>query len=82
MTARETKIAKQVLDYLHSLDGLQAHVLAIHAEIGGLVACSSAELDIVLGELDKAKYVIGVHSRFKGMQWNISDQGEAARLQM
>jgi len=82
MTARETKIAKRILDALHELDGGQAHALTILGEIGGLGLCSSAEFDAVLAELDRKKFVIGVKSKFKGVMWNISDAGEAARLEM
>jgi hypothetical protein len=82
MTARETKIAKSILDMLHEQDGRQVHALTIHAEIGGLTACPTADFDQVLAALDKRKYVIGVQTKFKGVLWNISDAGEAARLEM
>ena len=82
MTAREIKIARKILDYFHELDGVQAHALSIHAELGGLVACTADELEEVLAKLNTAKYVIGVTTKFRGVMWSISDQGEAARLQM
>lgn len=82
MTARETKIAKAILETLHALDGGQAHMLTIHGEIGGLNACTSAEFNDVMAELDRRKLVIGVKTKFKGVLWNISDAGEAARLEM
>lgn len=82
MTTRETTIAKKIFAVLHELDGGQAHALTVHGEIGGLSACTSAEFDAVLAELDKKKLVIGVKTKFKGVMWNISDAGEAARLEM
>jgi hypothetical protein len=82
MTIRETQIAKRVLDCLHKVDGHQVHVCTIHAEIGGMPLCGAAELDGVLASLDEAQYVIRMPSKFKGILWNITDAGEAARLEM
>ena len=82
MTAREIQIAKRILNHLHELDGGQAHALTIHGEIGGLNFCTSLEFDSTLAALDRQKYVIGVKSKFKGVMWNISDAGEAARAEM
>ncbi len=82
MTARETRIAKLILDFLHKEDGRQCHALTIHGEIGGLNLCSSQEFDAVLAELNTRKFVVGVTTKFRGMVFNISDAGEAARLEM
>jgi hypothetical protein len=82
MTAREIKIAKQVLNYLHGLDGGQAHPLTIHAEIGGMAACSSAEFEEVQGLLLARKYADYVHDEFKGDLWSITSLGESARRKM
>jgi hypothetical protein len=82
MTAREIKIAKRILDTLHAAEGAQMHALTIHGEIGGMGFCTSAEFDATLAELDKQKLVVGIKSKFKGVMWNISDAGEAARLEM
>lgn len=82
MTAREIKIAKKVLDYLHTLDGGQAHPLTIHAEIGGLSFCSVQEFEEVLGELNSRKYMDGVKDDFKGMLHSITSLGESARRKM
>lgn len=82
MTSRETTIAKKILAVLHELDGGQAHALTVHGEIGGLSACTSAEFDAALAALDQRKFVLGVKTKFKGVLWNISDAGEAARLEM
>ena len=82
MTARETKIAKRILDNLHDLDGGQSHAMTIHGEVGGLAMCSSTTFDSVLVELDRQKLVMFVDTKFKGRLWNITDAGEAARLQM
>lgn len=82
MTPREIKIARRLLDYLHALDGGQAHPVLIHAEIGGLPFCNTAEFDEVIAELDRRKYIIGVRTEFKGTLWTISDLGESARRKM
>lgn len=82
MTQRETQIAKKILDALHELDGGQAHALTIHGEIGGLSACTVAEFDATLAELDRRKLTIGIKTKFKGIMWSISDAGQAARLEM
>ena len=82
MTARETKIAKRILDALHELDGGQSHALTLHGEVGGLGLCSSAEFDAILAELDKRKLVMFIETKFKGRMWNITDAGESARIQM
>ncbi len=82
MTAREISIAKQILDVLHQLDGGQVHAITIHGEIGGLGGCTTAEFDATLAELDRRKLVLGVKTQFKGVLWNISAAGEAARLEM
>jgi hypothetical protein len=82
MNSRETSIAKKILDYLHEEEGRQVHLITIHAEIGGLPACGTAELDDVLKHLDTRKLVMGLKTKFKGVLWNITDAGEAARLEM
>jgi len=82
MTAREIRIAKQILDVLHALDGGQVHAVTLHGEIGGLAGCTTAEFDATLAELDRRRLVLGVRSRFQGVLWSISAAGEAARLEM
>lgn len=82
MNAEDLKIAKRILDALHALDGGQAHGMTIHAEIGGLNVCTTSQFNDVLAELDRSKWVIGVKTKFRGVMWNISDAGEAARLEM
>lgn len=82
MTAREIKIAKRILDYLHDLDGGQAHAMSIHGEIGGLGFCHAHEFDETLKQLETSRLIIGIKTKFKGVMWNISDAGEAARLEM
>ncbi len=82
MTAKEQAIAKRILNRLHELDGGQEHGMTIHGEIGGMAACTVADFDAALAELDRAKFVIGIRTKFKGVLWTISDAGEAARLQM
>jgi hypothetical protein len=82
MTAHETRIAKRILNYLHELDGGQAHALTIHAEIGGLNVCTNSDFTDTLAELDRRKHVIGVQTQFKGVLWSLSDDGESARKKM
>jgi hypothetical protein len=82
MTTHEISIAKLILNYLHELDGGQAHALLIHGSIGGLGVCTAAEFDAALAELDRRRWVIGVKTKFKGVLWNLSDAGAAARLEM
>jgi len=82
MTAREIKIAKKILDYLHTLEDGQAHPLTIHAEIGGLAFCSVQEFEEVLGEINRRKYIDGVKDEFKGMLHSITTLGESARRKM
>lgn len=82
MTAREIRIAKQILDLLHQLDGGQVHAITIHGEIGGLGCCTTAEFDATVAELDRRKLVLGVKTQFKGVLWKITAAGEAARLEM
>lgn len=82
MTTHETQIAKRILDFLHGEEGRQVHALTIHGEIGGLNVCTSHAFDEVMAELDKRKLIVGVKTKFRGVVWNISDAGEAARLEM
>ena len=82
MTAHEITIAKHILNFLHELDGGQAHALTIHGAIGGLALCPAAEFNSTLAILDRRGWVIGVSTRFKGVLWNLSDAGAAARLEM
>ena len=82
MTTHEIRIARRILDALHELDGLQAHAVSIHAEIGGMGFCTASAFDATLAELDRRRLVIGVSTKYKGVLWNISNAGEAARLEM
>lgn len=82
MTARETQIAKRILDYLHEQDGHQVHPLTIHAGIGGMTACGTVEFESALVVLDRAGYTLRLVTKFKGVMLNITDAGEAARLEM
>lgn len=82
MNTQQTLIAKKILDFLHDEEGRQVHSLTIHGEIGGLNACSSADFNSALEELNRTGFVIRVKTKFRGEVWNISDAGEAARLEM
>jgi hypothetical protein len=87
LTQREIVLCKSELDYLHSLESGQAIELEIHAAILRDPAVhpkpSASEVEAVIKICDLKKWTTGVPSRFAGkMKWNISDAGEAARLQM
>jgi hypothetical protein len=87
MTARELKIDKAVLDYLHSIDRGQDTEIGIHFRVIERWPVndprpSAAELAESLIRLDAGKFITGVTSRFGKQKWNISDAGEAARLEM
>lgn len=84
MTARERFIARKILDVLHAEDGGQLTASQIHSNLGGLVACSAAELDGTMMLLDAEKFINGVPTRFnpKCLKFNITDAGEGARLQL
>jgi hypothetical protein len=87
MTTREHKIIISILEYLHALDHGQAIELAIHlaafGEAFGGPQPSVAELSAALKVCDAQKWITGVPSHFTGkMKWNITDAGEAARLEM
>jgi hypothetical protein len=87
MTTRECLIVRAVLDYLHALDHGQATELQIHlsafGEPFGDPKPSSMEVLSALRQCDAAKWINGVPSRFGNrMKWNITDAGEAARMEM
>jgi len=82
MTPSQIKLAKRILDTLHELDGGQIHAVTIHGEIGGLIACTTAEFDDLLAELDREKLILGVKTKYQGVLWSLSPAGQAARLQM
>ena len=82
MTTREIKIAKRVLNYLHELEGGQAHPLTILGEIGGLNVCTMNEFNETLHSLENGGYIHRVRTQFKGDMISISSAGEAARLEM
>lgn len=88
MTLREQIITRDILDFLHSLDGGQATELEIHAAICKLPAGirpppSGAETAAALANCSAQQWITGVPSRFKGkMKWNINDAGEAVRLEL
>lgn len=82
MTAREAMIAKKILDVLHDEDGRQVHAITIHGQIGGIAVCSVTTFEAVLAELETRRFVNKLKTKFKGDMWNITDAGEAARLEM
>ena len=87
MTARELQIDKAVLNYLHTLDHGQDTEIGIHFQVlerwpVGEPRPSAFELAESVKRLDAQKFITGIVSRFGKQKWNISDAGEAARLEM
>lgn len=85
MTKRQQEIIKALLQVLSDMDGHQLAETVLHAEVTLRLAKSAtlAEFNDALHVADNNGWVIGVHSRFgKGRLWNLSDAGEAARLEM
>lgn len=84
MTLRDRKIVKAILDVLHNLDGRQVEERLLHAEVNLHVTptASLAEFNADLILCDSRGWLIGVEGKFGGRKWNISDAGEAARLEM
>jgi hypothetical protein len=82
MTKNEIKIIKAILYVLHEVDGGQLHELPLHAEVNLLRECSRTEFEAALKICDTNRWIVGIHSKFKGRLWNISDAGEAAAMEM
>ena len=84
MTEREFKIARAILTALHNLDGGQTSEPLLHAEVNLRVTpcATKAEFDDALRLCDSRGWCVGVQSKFSGRKWNLSDAGEAARLEM
>jgi len=61
----------------------EQRILLGHLHRERRVSCDlERQLDAALALLDRKKFVVGIKSKFKGVMWNISDAGEAARLEM
>ena len=83
MTQRELKITKTILDILHDLDGRQQSEVALHAEVDLACKCSLTEFEPVLRTASRNGWITGVPGRVTSQyKWNITDAGEAARLEM
>lgn len=84
MTQREVKLAKAILDVLHNLDGGQLNDIQIHAEAQLVLGerISLAEFSGGLALCDTRRWITGVKSKFTGTKYNITDAGEAARLEI
>jgi hypothetical protein len=85
MTARELQITKALLNSLHDLDGGQTTEPLLHADVNLRLRhqpASLAEFNAALDGADIRGWVTGVASKFGGRKWNVSDAGEAARLEM
>ena len=82
MTLKELKLCHAILEVLHELDGHQIHELPLHAETNLRCAATASEFSAALALCDRKKWVTGVHSKFKGVLWNINDAGEAALIEL
>jgi len=84
MTQRESKIVRAILEVAHNLDGGQMTEVLLHAEVNLQVTPTAglAEFNAALAICDSRGWMIKVPSKFTGLKWNISDAGEAARLEM
>jgi hypothetical protein len=84
MTPRELAIAKAILDFLHAEDRHSRSEVLIHAAVDLALEAHVplSEFKAVFNQCDARGFLIGIESRFKGKRWAISDEGEAARLEM
>lgn len=85
MTRAQTKLAKDLLDELHELDGGQIGDVQLHAalnERSGGKYIPLTEINEVLELCDRNGWIITVRSKFKGSLRSLSDEGQAVRLQM
>jgi hypothetical protein len=81
---RDLAICKAILDYLHDLDGGQAHELNIHAGVcrNTLTLIPKSEFDLMFRHCSKEGWLLHVATRFKGSLWSINAAGEKARQEM
>ena len=84
MTSREVRITKTILDVLHNVDGSQLTEALIHgeAQIVALEKITLAEIKSGIELCESRKWVTGIKSKYSGYLYNITDAGEAARLEM
>jgi hypothetical protein len=84
MTERQRKIIKAILEVLNGLDGGQSNEPILHAEINLRLTptASRAEFEDAIKYCDDRNWVTGVPSRYGGRLWNLSDAGQAARLEI
>jgi hypothetical protein len=85
MTTRQIKIIKSILEALNLMDGGQMNEVVLHAEVCLRVTpnATKAEFDDALRLCDDHGWLIGVVPKFGGPKlWNLSDLGQATRLEM
>lgn len=84
MTRRQRTITTAILDVLYALDGGQLLETILHAEVNLRLSPTATfgEFEDALRHCDAARWLTGVQSRFGGRLWNLSDAGQAARLEM
>jgi hypothetical protein len=84
MTAREQQIIRAALEALHDAE-TQLGDVPLHAEVKMRVNPPPllSEFETAMAMADGMRVVIGVKARFgPGKRWSITDQGEAARIEM
>lgn len=85
MNDRQLKIVTAILTVLGRLDGGLLGEPLLHAESNLQIhpSASLAEFNDAVKEADAKGWLIGVYSRTTSKKlWSISDQGEAARLEL
>ena len=85
MTARQRQIAQQILEALNMMDGGQLPEVVLHAEVNLRIKPNAglAEFEDALKVCDRQGWATGVLPKFGGSRlWNLSDAGQAARLEM
>lgn len=84
MQQRELKIIRAILEAGHNIDGGQIAETLLHAEVNLQVnpTATLAEFGNALAICDTRGWMTGITSKFGGRRWNISDLGEAARMEM
>jgi hypothetical protein len=84
MTRREQQLIGAALDALHESES-QLGDVPLHAELKLRVNPPPllSEFETAMAMADAMRLVIGVKARFgPGKRWSITDQGEAARVEM
>lgn len=83
MTEREQKLLAHLLNILHEADGGLYDAITLHGDVYLRAACSLGEFNAVLAIAAQRGWINTIENRTtKKLKYNISDAGEAARLEM